>query len=65
MGKQNPRPADSRDMYAVHTGMLLQDASSEQRALFKEAVGAPVFAVMSRVGPISVKRYRDTVFSPS
>ncbi|MFC3995067.1 hemerythrin domain-containing protein [Nocardiopsis sediminis] len=45
-------------------GMLLQDASTEQRALFKEAVGAPAFAVMSKVGPIAVKRYRNTVFSP-
>lgn len=45
-------------------GMLLQDASNEQRALFKEAIGTPLFAVMSWLGPIAVRRYRQKVFPP-
>ncbi|MBL1114009.1 hemerythrin domain-containing protein [Streptomyces sp. 110] len=44
-------------------GMLLRDASAEQRALFKEAVPTPVFTVMSRVGPIALKRYQRKVFA--
>ncbi|WP_413807631.1 hypothetical protein [Streptomyces sp. OE57] len=36
-------------------GMMLRDASDDHRAPFKEAVTPPVFAVMSRVGPIVLK----------
>ncbi|WP_328356224.1 hemerythrin domain-containing protein [Streptomyces sp. NBC_00445] len=52
-----------RSKVPVLFGMLLQDASSEHRALFKEAIPTPVFAMMSRVGPIALKRYRRKVFA--
>ncbi|WP_413102899.1 hypothetical protein [Streptomyces sp. Inha503] len=44
-------------------GMMLRDASDDHRALFKEAITPPVFAVMSRVGPIVLKRYQRKVFA--
>ncbi|WP_326798208.1 hemerythrin domain-containing protein [Streptomyces sp. NBC_01808] len=52
-----------RTRIPVLFGMLLQDASSEHRALFKKAMSTAVFAVMSRVGPIALKRYRRKVFA--
>lgn len=52
-----------RTKIPVLFGMLLQDASDEQRALFREAVPTPVFAVMSRIGPIALKRYQRKVFA--
>lgn len=52
-----------RSKVPVLFGMLLQDATSEQHALFKEAIPTPVFAVMSRLGPSSLKRYRRKVFA--
>ncbi|MFG3257308.1 hemerythrin domain-containing protein [Streptomyces sp. NPDC048172] len=52
-----------RGKVPVLFGMLLQEATDGQRALFREAVGAPVFAVMSRIGPIALRRYRARVFA--
>jgi len=47
-----------RTKVPVLFGMLLADASDEQRALFKDAIPTPVFAVMSRVGPVALRRHR-------
>ncbi|WP_055554889.1 hemerythrin domain-containing protein [Streptomyces sp. NBRC 110028] len=52
-----------RTKVPVLFGMLLQEASDEHRELFKEAVSPPVFAVMSRVGPMALKRYQRKVFA--
>ncbi|MFF9364979.1 hemerythrin domain-containing protein [Streptomyces griseoluteus] len=52
-----------RTKVPVLFGMLLQEASDQHRALFREAITPPVFAMMSRVGPIVLKRYQRKVFS--
>ncbi|MCD0446626.1 hypothetical protein LO763_23695 [Glycomyces sp. A-F 0318] len=45
-------------------GLLLDEASATERAPFKEVLGGPLFTVMSRLGPIVLKRYRRKVFAP-
>ncbi|NLU69475.1 hemerythrin domain-containing protein [Streptomyces sp. HNM0574] len=52
-----------RGSLPVLFGMLLQEATDEERALLREAAGAPVFAVMSRLGPVAARRYRRRVFA--
>jgi hypothetical protein len=47
-----------RSKVPVLFGMMLRDASDVHLKLFKEAIPTPVFAVMSRVGPIAYKRYQ-------
>jgi len=43
-------------------GMVLRDATDAQRALFKENMPTPVFAVMSKVGPVAYRRYRRKLY---
>jgi hypothetical protein len=38
-------------------GMLPLDASDEHRKLLEEAISAPVFTEMSRIGPIAYQDY--------
>ncbi|GAA1391702.1 hypothetical protein GCM10009613_34700 [Pseudonocardia kongjuensis] len=47
-----------RSRVPVVIGMLLADATDEQRQLLKDAMPTPVFFVMSRLGPIAYRRYR-------
>lgn len=52
----------SRTKVLVLFGMVLHDAFDEHRKVLKRTIPAPVFAVMSRLGPIAYRRYRQKVF---